>query len=148
MTSRFLNFIPFILEWETVYNKNKSVKVENDPDDPGGTTKFGIDKRSHPHVDIPRLTKELATQIYFEEWEMDGCEKMPDRLGEAYFNCCVNCGIGRARKIVAIAKSDGVEFIEEQEAFYHRLVDARPKSQKYLKGWLNRTRALKKFLNL
>ena len=30
----------------------------NDPSDPGGETKFGIAKRSYPHVDIRNLTRD------------------------------------------------------------------------------------------
>lgn len=148
MTPRFLNFIPFVLEWETEYNKDKSVRTERDPGDPGGTTRFGIDQRSHPRVDIPNLTKETATAIYWQEWQADGCEKAPAMLGEAYFNAAVNCGISRARKVLALAKGSGKQFIEEQESFYKRLIAVKPKFQKYLKGWLNRTEALRKFLHI
>lgn len=36
----------------------------NDPADPGGETKWGISKRSYPHVDIANLTREEAKEIY------------------------------------------------------------------------------------
>jgi lysozyme family protein len=36
--------------------------AERDPDDPGGLTKFGIDQRSHPTVDINALRLEQAKQ--------------------------------------------------------------------------------------
>ena len=36
----------------------------NDPDDPGGETKYGISKRAHPDVDIASLTPESAAEIY------------------------------------------------------------------------------------
>ena len=36
----------------------------NDPDDPGGETKYGISKRSYPALDIKNLTVEQATAIY------------------------------------------------------------------------------------
>lgn len=139
-TKRFTDFMPFVFAWEGGY--------DNDPDDPGGTTKFGIDKRSHPQEDIKNLTLERAREIYFVEyWQAGGCEKLPAKLGEVVFNCRVNCGPGRVAKILAITK-DASGFVDEQEAFYRRLAAARPKSQKYLKGWLNRTRALRKRLGL
>jgi lysozyme family protein len=140
MTRRFQRIIPFIFEWEGGY--------DNDPDDPGGETKFGIDKRSHPHEDIKNLTLADAKEIYFDEyWEPAKCESMSEGMGEVVFNCRVNCGQSRVDKILAIAKT-AAAFLDAQEDFYHRLVAARPKSQKYLKGWLNRTRSLRKFLNL
>jgi lysozyme family protein len=140
MTPRFLKFIPFIFKWEGGY--------DNDPDDPGGETKYGIDKRSHPGVDIKSLTKDQATGIYWEEWQRDGCEDLPGKLGEVFFNACVNCGIGRANKLMTSMRSpgDAAAFLNGQEDFYRRLVAARPALRKYLRGWLNRTADLRKFV--
>ena len=36
----------------------------NDPDDPGGETKYGISKRSYPDLDIPNLSRDQAIEIY------------------------------------------------------------------------------------
>ena len=140
--------MPFIFERETVFDRKGNPVVENDPDDPGGMTKFGIDKRSHPKEDIANLTKERATEIYWDEyWVKNNIDKYPYPFGEVIYNCCINAGRGRADKILAVADT-AEEFIAEQEAFYRRLVAARPKSQKYLKGWLNRLNALKKKLSI
>lgn len=73
---------------------------------------------------------------------------MPAKLGEAYYNCAVNCGTGRAKKLLIAAKGSAVRFLDEQSAFYRRLVDARPSASKYLRGWLNRVNALRTFLHL
>lgn len=40
----------------------------NDPNDPGGETKYGISKRSYPHVDIKNLTKDDAKKIFVENY--------------------------------------------------------------------------------
>jgi len=143
MTQRFLRFIPFILKWEGGY--------DNDPDDPGGETKFGIDKRSHPNVDIKNLTKEAATEIYWHEyWVKNGCEWKPEPLGEVFFNACVNCGAGRARTLLGDPASPrtAADFLAAQDAFYRRLSEARPALRKFLKGWLNRTSDLRRFFGL
>jgi lysozyme family protein len=90
-TPRFLAFMPFIFEWEGGY--------DNDPDDPGGETKYGIDKRSHPNEDIKNLTKERAQEIYFAEyWQKARCEELPKNVGEVVMNIAVNAGHGRAGK--------------------------------------------------
>lgn len=142
MSPRFLAMIPFLWEWE-------GTKFENDPDDPGGATKFGIDQRSHPKENIRALTEDRAKEIYWTEyWQKYGCEIRPFPIGEVLFNCCVNAGWGRAQKIFAAGATDAESFLQEQEAFYRRLAAARPTSQKYLKGWLNRTRALRKHLGM
>ncbi|MCX6848522.1 MAG: hypothetical protein NTY98_06350, partial [Verrucomicrobia bacterium] len=134
-SAKFKKFMPFIFQWE-------GETYENDPDDPGGETKFGIDKRSHPNVDIKNLTKEVATAIYWEEWKADGCLGMPSPYAEVYFNCAVNMGLGRARQFGAASQADANTFIGLQEAYYRRLAQ-QPKRAKYLNGWLNRTKALR-----
>jgi len=142
ISPRFREFIPFVLTHE-------GGKLENDPDDPGGTTKWGIDKRSHPDVDIPNLTEAGATQIYYNSyWLPNHCESLHHQLGEAHMDACVNCGGGRANRFLAAAHGDVSKYLNERDAFYHRLAAARPRSAKYLKGWLNRTRDLRQFLNL
>ena len=141
-SKRFLDFLPFIFEWEGGYG--------NDPDDPGGETKYGIDKRSHPKENIRALTKDRAREIYWTDyWRDNGIDEIPFPLGEVQFNCNVNCGAGRTAKILAaIPNKTAADFLDEQDAFYRRLANARPRSAKYLKGWLNRTTALRKKLGL
>lgn len=146
--SRFDSFIPFILRWECVRDKRGNVIAENDPSDPGGVTKYGIDQRSHPRVDIRSLTESQAIDIYRREyWRRNMIDDMPVKLGEAYFNCCVNCGAGRAKKLLA-GNNDAAKFILAQEGFYYRLASAKPSLKKFLKGWLNRTEDLRKFLKV
>ena len=36
--------------------------------DPGGETKYGISKRSYPHLNIKSLTKKQAKEIYLKDW--------------------------------------------------------------------------------
>lgn len=40
----------------------------NDPNDHGGETKYGISKRSYPHLAIKLLTKANAAEIYHHDW--------------------------------------------------------------------------------
>jgi lysozyme family protein len=139
VTERFKKIvIPFIFKWE-------GTKFEDDPSDPGGATRYGIDQRSHPNVDIRHLTEQEAMDIYWNEyWIKCGCDHMDWPMSFIWFNCCVNCGIGRAQKILKISGKDPRKFLDEQEDFYRRLVQDRPRSQKFLKGWLNRTQDLRK----
>src|SRR6266536_5311257 len=138
MTDRFLHFIPFIFKWETEYNADGSVRTEHDPDDPGGATRYGIDQRSHPGVDVASLSEEQATAIYYDEWTRSGAEDMPENLGEIYFNACVNAGKSRADKLMYESNGDPSAFLDAQAAFYRRIAAARPRMAKFLKGWLNR----------
>lgn len=165
MTSRFLAFIPFIFTWEGGY--------DNDPDDPGGETKFGIDKRSHPGEDIKGLTRERAEEIYWEQyWLPMRCDELPPRVGEVVMNIAVNAGAARAArwlqealipsvvvdgrigpKTVQVAGlyHDGAavlafRLIERTEEHYRSI--ARGRLAKFLKGWLNRNNDLRDFLAL
>lgn len=144
MTPRFLSFLPFIFEWECEYDKQGNVVAEHDPDDAGGTTKYGIDQRSHPSIDIEALTKDAATTIYWTEWLADGCEPMPSPYAEVFFNCAVNMGLGRARQFdKGIPGADATAFLKLQDNYYHHLAENNNRLAKYLKGWLNRTAALR-----
>ena len=74
----------------------------NDPDDPGGETKFGISKRSYPDIDIQELIIEDAQKIYFlDYWKKQSChliEDWPD-LAMELFDTSVNMGVGRGARI-------------------------------------------------
>ena len=74
----------------------------NDPDDPGGETKYGICKRSYPHLDIKNLTLDQAAEIYRRDyWE-------PLRLDDVKYqviateclDTAVNCGEGTEARII------------------------------------------------
>jgi lysozyme family protein len=73
----------------------------HDPNDPGGETKYGISKRSYPNVDIANLTVDGAKIIYLRDyWTTCACGQLPDPLALFVFDCAVNQGQGRARRIL------------------------------------------------
>lgn len=154
---RFGRWLEWILRWEgTVF--------ENDPDDPGGATKFGIDQRSHPEVDIRGLTREMAAGIYWDEyWTRCRAHEMPARVGEVVANIAVNAGHGRAASWLQAAvgaAQDGIigrrtlalvwqadrdalveTLLDRTEAHYRSI--AKGRLAKFLKGWLNRNGSLR-----
>ena len=84
----------------------------NDPHDPGGETKFGISKRSYPHLDIHSLTLADAKTIYRRDfWDRAQCDKLHPDLAFDLFDGAVNSGIGQAirwlQRAVGVA-DDGV----------------------------------------
>jgi lysozyme family protein len=65
--------------------------------DPGGETKWGISKRSYPHLNIKDLTREQAKDIYRADfWERIHADAMPYALAFQTFDFAVNSGIGTA----------------------------------------------------
>ena len=73
----------------------------NDPQDPGGETKFGISKRAYPNVDIKNLTRKQAIKIYYDDyWIKTGVVFLPKKLRQIYFDMTINMGRSRATKIL------------------------------------------------
>lgn len=69
----------------------------NDPNDPGGETKWGISKRSYPNVDIKHLTRNGAKEIYQRDfWGRIHADQMYDGLAFQAFDFAVNSGIETA----------------------------------------------------
>lgn len=65
----------------------------NDPDDPGGHTRFGISKRAHPDEDIGALTRDRAAEIYrYSYWDACRCDELPAALALMVFDSAVNQG--------------------------------------------------------
>ena len=66
----------------------------NDPNDPGGETKYGICKRDHPDVDIANLTPEGAMAIYKAEfWDVIEGDLLPFSVADQLLDFAVNGGI-------------------------------------------------------
>ena len=65
----------------------------DDPNDPGGKTKYGISKGTYPNVDIKNLTEEDAKSIYRRDYTKKG-EDLFGRTNEAikFMDMEVNMG--------------------------------------------------------
>lgn len=82
--------------WETQWGKKL---YSDDPDDPGGETKYGITKRDYPELDIKNLTIEQAMAVLNKDyWLAYKSDQLPWPLGWAHFDCCVNVGNKSRRK--------------------------------------------------
>ncbi len=72
----------------------------NDPDDPGGETKFGISKRSYPKIDIKNITLADAQSIYHRDfWTKLFCEDLEEDIAIELFDTSVNVGIRKGSEI-------------------------------------------------
>lgn len=160
------DYFALLMEFEgTVY--------ECDPDDPGGATKYGIDQRSHPGIDIKGLTLVKAEQIHLAEFMASAASKLPAPHSFAYFDFAMNAGEVTAAKALQravdhkpvdgrvgpltlktvgefLSRTGGNEklvlkFAAKREIFYMNLVHCSPKKNKFLTGWTRRCNAMKKW---
>lgn len=163
MDERFLRAVSLVLAHEGGY--------VNDPDDPGGETKYGISKRSYPNLDIKRLTREKAAEIYYVDWwqryRYDRLESID--IAAKVLDLSVNVGPRQAhvmlqRALHAVGRRDvvvdgiiGPQTISaanaappdallaalraEAAAYYRQLIERNPKLKKYERGWMRRAYA-------
>jgi lysozyme family protein len=148
--ANFYDAIPIVLKNEGGY--------ENDPDDPGGETNFGISKASYPLLDIRALTAEQATSIFLRDfWLFTGiaAQIVADKLFDVYVLAKHNA-IKVAQQVAgvpvdgsygpqteaAINSMDPTFFLGKFKAgmasYYQEVVAHDPEEAKFLTGWLNR----------
>lgn len=131
------------------------------PDDKGGKTKYGISQRAYPDLNIEALTKEMAADIYYNDyWVPMIIEEISNQLLVLHlFVFGVNAGIRTSirllqrlvgvkddgyvgsKTIKAIKNFDGdilQKFIEKEKEFYVLLVKKHPEQEVNLRGWINR----------
>ena len=134
----------------------------NDPDDPGGETKFGISKRAYPDEDIANLSEGRAMQIYYEDYyKKVNADKLPERIAWQVFDFGVNAGVARSARMIQRlvgAYPDGkigpttialvnrhkgefplhILFMSARIRHYLDLTEKNIRNMKYLRGWLLR----------
>ena len=97
---------------EKVIEREGGDRLTKDPDDPGGTTKYGISQRANPDVDIESLTLEGAIDIYKDKyWDPSRAVDFPRELMDMYFDMVVNFGQGGAVKVLqqsAVSKGHNI----------------------------------------
>lgn len=123
----------------------------DDPDDEGGRTNMGIrqdyysiyrKKKNLPFKDVINLTKEEATQYYYEMYyKKSGADKQSD-IRDAYilFDTAVLDGPESSQ---IMFKKSGENFYKmlDMKREHHKSVannPKKPKQKKWLEGWLNR----------
>lgn len=168
----FKRALGFVFEAEGGYS--------NDPDDSGGATQYGITQKTYdrwnlfrgiPLRPVSEITHEEAEDIYFHFYWLEGkCDQLPDDVGVAHFDWCVNRGPRGAavtlqlalgvpadgiigpKTIAAVAKYEVadllIRYLTEREKCYKTIVAEKPSQKKFINGWLNRVDKLARFLKL
>jgi lysozyme family protein len=129
----------------------------NDPNDPGGETKYGISKRTFPGLDIKNLSKQEAVSIYYNDfWTPAKCDKLAWPLCLFVLDTAVHSGQGTAIKLLQRAAgvaADGIlgpntmKAVERQNAYELGALYMAERAlcltgtrnfDKYGRGWLKR----------
>ena len=73
----------------------------NDPNDPGGETKYGISKAAYPDLDIAGLTINQAMDIYEKDyWNANGLDNYDIKVAFMLFDIAVLQGAGVAQDYI------------------------------------------------
>ena len=129
----------------------------NDPDDPGGETKYGISKRAYPGENIKDLTLDRAKELYRRDyWDKTRSDEIPEEIRYAHFDMAVNAGTGAAAKNLqraARVKVDGQigphtlhaatqvrigDYLFWRAIHYMKIMNKNNRLVKYAGGWSNR----------
>lgn len=159
MADNFAAAMMVVMKWEG------GGKFTDDPQDNGGATCWGITQATLSEhrgcavtkTDVRTLGFIEAAKIYRRQyWQILHCDDLPAGLDLACFDCAVNMGIGRAKKLLqraagvtedamlgpkslaAIAAMDtktAIKAIGEYRAEHYRRLDDFPR---FGRGWLNR----------
>jgi len=138
--------------------------LTDDPNDPGGLTNFGISQKAYPNLDIKNLTVEQAKEIYKKDyWQECRCDELAFPFDIATFDCAVNQGVGKAKRLLQIAlgiEADGIigdmtisftfkvtpgifrKLMAQRISEYFRLIANNPKLMVYSTNWIYRVLAL------
>jgi lysozyme family protein len=104
MTDLFFEALQIVLFWEGGYG--------DDHRDPGGATNFGITHKTLSDWRKKPITKQDVIDLKMDEvekiykalyWIPAHCDKLPDALAIAMFDCAVNQGVDRAKKFLQVS---------------------------------------------
>lgn len=160
MLSSFDDYFDWLMTWE-------GCAYENVAGDSGGATKCGIDKASHPDVNIYALTCDEAKEIYRKDyWSAVRGSELPWPLDVVVMDIAVNNGRTRAvqwlqdavgatpdgvfgpKTMKAVKAADAMKtakkLLTRREAFYRAI--AKGQKAKFMKGWLNRNNSLVEYI--
>ena len=123
-----------------------------------------------PQQPVFTLTEEQVRTAYAALWSQALCNTLPHPLGWVHFDAVVNCGPERAVKLLQLAvgeRADGAfgpktaaairkadartaatAALINRDRFYQDLAKQKADKAHWLRGWLNRTKDLRKAVGL
>ncbi|SRR5258708_5185619 len=128
--------------WPWIFQRETDPKapdaVSRDPNDPGGTTKYGFSQKAYPHLDIAALTRDQARELCYKDyWTALGAPTLPNPWALTLLDTAFNMGRPRATTLLTGA-GEVDDYLFARLEGYREIVLARPRSLAYLPGWLRR----------
>lgn len=124
----------------------------NNPADPGGATNYGVTQRTYdawrgrqglPTRDVRDIDSAEVRAIYLSDyWTKSGANMMAEPLATIHFDTAVNMGVAAANQLLTASGRDPARYLYLRTQRYYSIVQARPASQQFLAGWLNRVASL------
>lgn len=141
----------------------------DDPNDPGGRTNFGITQNTYDPTrqkDVKNITQDEVSKIYqnsyWRDSRCDAINTVSPNLATIHFDCAVNCGVGRAIRLlqgVLGVTTDGIigpdtlskiddsrelktSYLARRKLYYDSLIQARPNLAQYRSSWYHRLNTL------
>lgn len=144
MTS-FQAAMKFVSKWE--WQDRPDGAYTNDPKDPGGETKFGIAKNSHPNENIKDMTLARALDIYYQEyWTKFNLDSLAYPFSVAVFDSYVQHRPSVVQTWLKLSANDIQKLLENRRIFYLNLVGKFPSRLRFKNGWLARLNDLSKYV--
>lgn len=115
----------------------------DNPADRGGKTNFGISSKAYPNLDVSKLTRDQARDIYKRDyWDAIGADQLDPSVREIAFDAAVNHGVGTARKMLAQSGGDPQKMLALRQQLYDNLAAKDPSQRQFSNGWRNRLAGL------
>ncbi len=118
------------------------------PRDANGTpSMYGVNQAAHPEVDVTKLTRQQASEIYRHDYwnpiNGDALAEKDPQLARAVFDTAVMSGVGEAKKLLSQSGGDTQKFLQLRANFLDGLLRDNPeKYGQYAAAWNTRTLAL------
>lgn len=147
-SAMFTKIMQFVFEQEGQYS--------NDPADPGGVTNYGITQRTLdawllekklPPMDVKDMSKITALDIYEAKYWKQDWEVLGFPLAACMLDTSINMGMSRASKFLRDCNSNYVNYLQLRLAKYNELISINSTLKKFIKGWMNRLTALRRFID-
>ena len=115
----------------------------------GAPSKFGINQKYNPDIDVKNLTKPQAEAIYKTRyWDAIGGDNLPPKTAEVAFDAAVNQGPQYAKDLIAKTGGDPAKMLQQRAQDYATIVQNNPAQAKYLPSWMNRVNTLSQDVNV